>query len=264
MNRFIDKLIARHLEPEHNVKPLLTVMFHAAPDHAMPLMEEETVDPAVARGVGEAPGRSSSTDIREERRSVGGAVVDMRQNELDDPGREELVSPGRGADVSKETADTGPEGSERAREIVERRVEYVKKTMAYVEKERARDGIREVLPGPDPAVREGAFSQPMSLPFEGPVLQDLSKEIPMVQSGTEKEKTEVSISGVMNENNILKAFPNNASPMAPARQTIHVSIGRIEIKAMAPASETKVAPVKKDTDIMGLDRFLEQRNPAKR
>ena len=49
----------------------------------------------------------------------------------------------------------------------------------------------------------------------------------------------------------------------PVKQAIHVSIGRIEIKATLPPAEIKAAPVKKDKDIMGLDQYLEQRNPAK-
>jgi hypothetical protein len=108
---------------------------------------------------------------------------------------------------------------------------------------------------------------------EIPVLQDLIEEEQVVGKGPADEKSMVSsvragkvappAPGIVKHHNTLNVLNNNIIP-APERQTIHVSIGRIEIKAVAPPVETKAAPVKKDLPIIGLDQYLEQRNPAKR
>jgi hypothetical protein len=86
---------------------------------------------------------------------------------------------------------------------------------------------------------------------EAPVLQDLGESGQQgIRQAPGQIGTVASVSG------IGKGEP-------PLKQAIHVSIGRIEIKATLPPAEVKAAPVKKDKDIMGLDQYLEQRNPAK-
>jgi len=267
MSRWIDKLIARHLEPDHNVRPLLSGAYSPVIDPTMPMMEEVREETAVEPEDRPAA-KMGRVQVREgDKAPVTNALHDekrgMRLQERLDADGEEFkpldprpameggVPPGRSSvTVQPETIrETGREDPP-----------------AFVEQD-----VQRGESGAGPAMEVHTFFQARHAEvLVEPVLQDSGERVPMTDVKTDKRPLAAArIPGIVKESpSALNVLHTEVSPVvslsAPVRQTVNVSIGRIEIKAIIPPMEVKPAPVKKGVEALGLDQYLEQRNPAKR
>jgi len=261
MSRWIDKMITRHLEPEHNVRPFIGGLFHAVwNDEGMPGEGEEMAWGNVKKG-----SKRKENDLRDgegARQDTAKVVTGERKelkDEKNDLERKKTVPGGYEGKIVEENEGIFPgiEGAikEEAGKGVERVARGSERVLKGEEKNPAVDdaGVKGI-----PVIRGRVQTQAETkikyVTREAPVLIDAGEGERQVH-GVEQAPGQGR--AVMNAPGIVKGDP-------PMRQAIHVSIGRIEIKAvMAPPAEAKAAPVKKDKEIMGLDQYLEQRNPAK-
>lgn len=260
-------MITRHLEPEHNVRPFLGGIFHAVPGEP-PAFSEEGMSGAGEEAIGR----------KEKKRTMEEHIVQSEDNVLskNDVSSKDDVRKDAGKVVKKEGEElknekTVVEGHEKKKMVGEERPDV---KWAVKGEERQAPGAERVMKGEE-RLALGIDKKPDGDDME-------VKGVPLIQGKTQAE-VEMRLKYLTRETPVLldtgenervgqrepvegrggNVFQTNVSPAAPERQQVHVSIGRIEIKAVMPPAETKISPVKKEAAVMGLDQYLEQRNPAK-
>jgi len=265
MSRWIDKLITRHLEPEHTVRPLPAGVFHAAAEQEMSFPEENVSKTGEVRSMdNEARVLSGGKRGLEGDKKIFPEKVMMDEKKVF-PDREKVVKDEKkaltGGGVVPEDKAILEDKEEEVPGHEERIFKGEEEVMKKEKKERLADaaGVKD-LPVMQGKVQTKVETRVRYVTRETPVLQDLSEGERVTESASGEEKT---MPGVSEEGKIGTRVPEVMRGMQ-AQQTIHVSIGRIEIKAVTSPVETKVTPVKKGGAVMGLDQYLEQRNPAKR
>ncbi len=285
MSRWIDKVITRHLEPEHNVRPFPGGIFHAVAGEP-PAFSEEGI-----------PGAGEDMTGRNERKGLPGE--ENIQQSKDDVLREDNIRVRQSAEkvVKSEGRELNSERTILEGHEKKKMADMADKEMLEIRRiakgeESAVPGTESVMKGEDSSVtgvgkkpdgddagvkgppviqgkvrpetvRPGPETRIKYMTRGAPVLSDIGEVERMEQKGSEEGKGAMRVPGIVQRSSTFNVFRTNVSPAAAERQQVHVSIGRIEIKAVIPPAETKMSPVKKDTSVMGLDQYLEQRNPAK-
>lgn len=258
MKRWIDKMITRHLEPEHNVRPFSGGVFHAVSGEPPAFADErmngsdegKSGEGKIGTDIKKVWGNEKEHVLQSEEKMVKREGKEMK-NERSGPEGERTIPgtyKGKGVEDNKELLS----GAWKTRMGVERVVKGEESIPADEIRRLDADETRlKNVPLMQDKVRAQVETKIKYVTGEAPVLQDPGEnEQRGIRQMPGQGRAEMSVPG------IVKGDP-------PVKQAIHVSIGRIEIKATLPPAEIKAAPVKKDKDIMGLDKYLEQRNPAK-
>lgn len=257
-------MITRHFEPEHNVKPFLGGAFHAVSGEPPAFTDEGMTggnEGMMESNEGKSWEGETGTDVKKvwgnEKEHVlqsvekivkrEGKELKNEKNGLEEDKTVPGTYEGRFAEGNKDPLP----GVWKIGKGVERVVEGEARIPAGETTRLGSDDIAvKGVPLLQDKVRTEVETKIKYMTREVPVLQDPGGNEQAVQQARGQRRTAMNVSGFVKDN-------------PPVKQAIHVSIGRIEIKATLPPAEIKAAPVKKDKDIMGLDQYLEQRNPAK-
>jgi hypothetical protein len=276
MNSFLSKLVDRHVEADHNIKPRIRGRFDADSGFSSPIEDEnppttetqESYESSQASLTQQRKKNESPTAIesKKDKTIVTGPdkyLAEPSSPLLSDIDAEDETLTGKPIEPVKINTDSihankKPADDENSSFTPVDRI-ITRWQNRYLEKNHfIKPEVEKKQPGKQDSNKPFAAETPLSFSKEPdkPALND--------NNTYTKENNEIDGSLGPVSNKSRQEYVLQKELTKTTTHSINVSIGRIEIRALLPQVETRVIEKKEDTGILSLDKYLEQRNTGKR